>query len=115
MNIDKKPSTTKSVHICGECGSQNQTKEQADACCICSRCGKRLVAKSEHGWHRNEECERCRFVGFIRSARADVKRHKEHLESAERHLAEVLGEMVFVEQGMTQEQAQRAYKSKTNK
>lgn len=111
MSISKKATDTKTVYVCGECKQQKQTAEEADRCCICSRCGKRLVTRPERGWHRNEECDRCRFIGFIRSARADVRRHKENLESAEKHLAEILGEMAFVEQGMTQEQAQRAYKA----
>ena len=87
--IDGKPATSeKTVYVCGSCKSSHDKKDEANKCCICSKCNKAPVREAR-GWYRGSLCKRCHLKEQIRYQQGEVRRHTESLASAKKSLEEL--------------------------
>jgi hypothetical protein len=82
---------TISAYVCSRCGKLHIKEPSANKCCCCEKCGTPLQRLNQHGYRRwNNRCAHCNHGTIVREARADLRRAKETLRSAEVRLALLL-------------------------
>lgn len=81
--------TSKSVQAwaCALCGSVHGERVDADKCCQCSECRGKFEREYAYS---SSVCDGCNWGRNVRSARADIRRHQELLDSSKKHLSELL-------------------------
>ncbi len=75
------------AYECSKCSSVFREEGEAEACCTCTHCGKKMDKRSFR-----TRCAHCSYGADLREARKDVKRTEERLESAKKRLERLLKE-----------------------
>lgn len=73
------------VFRCSNCRSRHDTKDKADACCVC-KCGRAIEKESHQGFGVSRECRVCGLKHNIHITRGRIRKLKADLAGDEKHL-----------------------------